>query len=68
MRSQWGAIENPHAQVFDPPPQAPISPTPGAWPRQWNEHTVWYVLYLLFVRTHTQIVIKIFEIEFVIDI
>ena len=27
-RSQWGAIANPHAKVFDSPP-APPSPTPG---------------------------------------
>ena len=26
MRSQWGAIANPHAKVFDPPPPAPQAP------------------------------------------
>ena len=46
----------------------PQSPTPGAWPRGQNENPVWYVLYLSFVRTHTKFCIKIFEIDFVIEI
>ena len=46
----------------------PPSPTPGAWPRRQNKNPVWYVLYLSFVRTHTQFGIKIFEIDFVIEI
>ena len=48
-------------------PPAPQSPTPGAWPRGQNENPVWYVLYLSFVRTHTKIGVKIFEIDFVIE-
>ena len=49
-------------------PPAPQSPTPGAWPRLHNENPVWYVLYLSFVRTHTEFGMKIFEIDFVIEI
>ena len=49
-------------------PPAPQSRTPGAWPRLPNENPVWYVLYLSFVRTHTKLWIKIFEIDFVIEI
>ena len=48
-------------------PPAPQSPTPGAWPREQNENPVWYVLYLSFVRTHTKFGIKIFEIDFAIE-
>ena len=33
-----------------------------------NKKPVWYVLYLSFVRTHTKFGIKIFEIDFVIEI
>ena len=39
----------------------PPSPTPGAWPRGQNKNPVWYVSFLLFVRTHTKFRIKIFE-------
>ena len=49
-------------------PPAPKSPTLGAWPRRQNKNPVWYVLYLSFVRTHTKFGIKIFEIDFVIEI
>ena len=49
-------------------PPAPQSPTPGAWPRGQNKNPVWYVLYLSFVRTHTKFGIKIFKIDFVIEI
>ena len=35
-------------------PQCPKSPTPGAWSRRQNKNPVWYVLYLLFMRTHTK--------------
>ena len=41
---------------------------PWAWPRQQNKKPGWYVLYLSFVRTHTKFWIKIFEIDFVIEI
>ena len=49
-------------------PPAPQRPTPGAWPRGQNENPIWYVLYLSFVWKHTQFGIKIFEIDFVIEI
>ena len=49
-------------------PPAPLSPTPGAWPRQQNKNPVWYVLYLSFVGTHTKFGIKILEIDFFIEI
>ena len=68
MRSRWGALAIHHTNIFDPPPPAPPSPTPEACPRQHNENFVLYVLYLLFVRTHTKFGIKIFEIDFVIEI
>ena len=45
-------------------PPVPQSPTPGAWPRRQNKNPVWYVLYL----SHTKFGIKIFEIDFVIEI
>ena len=51
-----------------PPPIVPPSPTPGAWPRRPNENPVWYGLYLSFVRRHTKFGLKIFEIDFVIEI
>ena len=59
-----------HVWIFLTPwaPPAPQSPTPGAWPMQKNGNPVWYVLYLSFVRTHTKFGIKIFEIDFVIEI
>ena len=49
-------------------PPVPQSPVPGAWPRQQNKNPILYVLYLSFVRTHTKFGIKIFEIDFVIEI
>ena len=49
-------------------PPAPQSPTPGAWPREQIKIPIWNVLYLSFVRTHTKFGIKIFEIDFVIEI
>ena len=61
MRSQWGAIANTHSKVLTHP--APPSPTPGALPQQQNEHSVQYVFYLLFVRTHTKFGIKILEFD-----
>ena len=56
-------------KVLDPPiPHGTPSPTPGAWPRRRNENPVWYVLYLSIVRRHTKFDLKIFEIDFVIEI
>ena len=56
-------------KFLDPkPPTVPPSPTPGAWPRQQNENPVWYVLYLSILRRHTKFGLKIFEIDFVIEI
>ena len=48
-------------------PAAP-SRTPGAWPRRQHKNSVQYVLYLLIVRTHTEFGLKMFEIDFVIEI
>ena len=67
-------FDMPHDHVwkkknFDPlGTLVPPSPTPGAWPRRQNKNPVWYVLYLSFVRTHTQFGTKIFEIDLVIEI
>ena len=47
---------------------APQSLTLRAWSRPQNENSIQYVLYLLFLRTHTKVGIKIFEIDFVIKI
>ena len=57
-------------KFLDPPTPSmvPPSPTPGAWPRRRNENPVWYVLYLSIVRRHTKFGLKIFEIDFVIEI
>ena len=61
-----------HNIIFLPPPplgtSTPQSPTPEAWPSRHDANPVWYVLYLLFVRTHTKFGIKVFEIGFVIEI
>ena len=66
-------FDMPHDHVWNffwPPwaPPVPQSPTPGAWPRRQNKKPVWYVLYLSLMRTHTKFGIKIFEIDFVIEI
>ena len=66
IRFRWGAIANPHANIFDRP--APQVSPPGAWPRQQNENSIQYVFYPLFVRTHTNFSIKIFETDFVTEI
>ena len=56
-RSRWGTIANPDAKIFDSPQQPQVPP----W--QQNENSFQYVFYLLFVRTHTEFGIKIFEID-----
>ena len=54
---------------FLTPPAPPKSQTLGhAWPRGPNENSVEYVLYLSFVRRHAKFSLKIFEIDFVIEI
>ena len=55
----------PHDMMTPPPP---TSPTPGALPRRPNENHIKYVLYLSFVRRRTKFGLKIFEIDFVIEI
>ena len=56
-RSRWGFIANPPCLSFLPP----STPQVQEW---WqNENSGQYVLYLLFVRTHTKFGIKIFEID-----
>ena len=57
MRSRWGAIANPHTEVFFIHP-APPSRMPGSWPQQQNQNSVQYVYNILFVRTHTKNGIK----------
>ena len=46
-------------------PQHPQVPTLGQDTGNRTKNLVWYIQYLLFVRTHTKIGIKIFEIDFV---
>ena len=41
---------------------------PWAWPRRPNENQVWYVIYFSFVRRYTLFALKIFEIDFLIQI
>ena len=66
---RWFDMPHDHIWIFFDPlgTNTPQSPTPGAWPRRHDANPVWYVLYLLFVRTHTKFGIKIFEIDFVIE-
>ena len=45
-----------------------VPPLGHEWPRQPNENPVWYVLYLSFVSRHTKFGLKIFEIDFIIEI
>ena len=49
--SQWGAIANPHAKIFDSP-STPQS-HPGAWPWQQNENSVQYVFFLFYICENT---------------
>ena len=67
---RWFDIPHDHVWIFMTlwAPPTPQNPTPGAWPRGQNENPVWCVLYFLFVGTHTKFGIKIFEIDFVIEI
>ena len=50
------------------PPHVTPKSHPWAWPRRLNENPVWYVIYVSFVRRYTKIDLKIFEIDFVIQI
>ena len=50
--------------IFDP--WVSPSPNPKAWPWRKKENRVCYVLYQLFVRT--KFAMKIFEMDFVIEI
>ena len=49
-------------------PKRPEVPPLGHDQKKQNENPIWHVLYLSFVRTHTKFGIKIFEIDFVIEI
>ena len=40
-------------KLMTPPPPRPPSLTPRAWSGPQNENSIQYVLYILFVRTHT---------------
>ena len=54
---------------LDPqPPRYPQVQTRGAGPRWRNENPVWYVSYLSIMRRHAKFGLKIFEIDFVIEI
>ena len=65
----WGQNSTFLLEFLDPqPPTVPPSPTPGAWPRWRNENPIWYVLYLSIVWRLTKFGLKIFEIDFVIEI
>ena len=59
MHSRWGAIANPHAEIFYPPSTPKSHPwvmTPAT-----ESNSVQYVFNILFVRTHTKIGINILE-------
>ena len=57
-------------KIFFDPLGTPSAPKSHHWGMtQGTEYNpVWYVLYLSFVRTHTKFGIKIFEIDFVIEL
>ena len=59
-------------KIFLPPPPPTAHGTlkshPWAWPRRPNENPIWFVIYLSFVRRYTKFGLKIFEIDFVIQI
>ena len=57
-------------KIFWPPwhPQCPKVRPLGHNPGDRIKNPIWYVLYLSFVRTNTKFGIKIFEIDFVIEI
>ena len=48
-------------------PPVPQSLTPGVWTRRQNKNSIWYLLYLSFVWTHTKFGIKILEIDMVLN-
>ena len=60
-------VDHVRKNILDPlgTPVPPIR-TPGAWPRHQNKNPVWFVLYILFVRTHKTFGIQIICIDFVI--
>ena len=63
--SQLSAIANPHFKGFDPqhPKVTPLGHDPG------NRMKIWFdIWFILFVSTHIKIGIKVFEIDFVIEI
>ena len=61
-RSWWGAIANPHAKVFDSPPPAPPSPTPGH--DLGNRMQILFNMFSIFyLWEHTKFGVKIFEID-----
>ena len=66
MRSQWDAIANYHAKMFDRP-QHP-SPTPRHDPGSGMKCFVDMFYIMLFVRTHTKFGIKNLKIDVVIKI
>ena len=62
MRSRWGAIANPHIQVFDPStPKSRPGYDPGD--RMKILFDIFHIFY-----THTKFGIKLFEIDIVIEI
>ena len=65
---RWFDIPHNHVwkTFFFCPLGTPSAPKSHPW--GMTQGTVWYVLYLSFVRTHKKFGIKIFEIDFVIEI
>ena len=64
-KSGWISKKN----FFLPPnPHGTPKSHPWAWPRCPNENPVWYVIYLSYVRRYEKFGLKIFEIDFVIQI
>ena len=61
-------VEFSEKKFWPPAPHGTPKSHPWACPRRSNENPIWYVLYLLFVRRYTKFGLKIFEIDFVIQI
>ena len=65
-RSQWGAIANPHAKVFDP--STPKSHSWGKTPTTERKLCSICFLYFICENTHNVCYKKIFEIDVVSEI
>ena len=61
-RSQWGAIANPHAKVFDSPQHPQVPPRGMTLATEWKFCSICFPSYIC-ENTHKEFGIKIFEID-----